>query len=130
VYAFGFAPAATGWYDPPSGTAAVYFTGTVRFRYPGRFDFTASDAELEINGTASRAIFRFNGAGGTTYDNRRGVLVNLAPLPAPAISPDGKTRTYASLPGVIPAGAASSIFADFYVPGDAFGSFALSFSTS
>jgi Htaa len=45
VYEFGFTPAATGWYDPASGQAAVSFTGTVRFLFPGRFDFTASDPE-------------------------------------------------------------------------------------
>lgn len=125
---FAFAPRTDGWYDPASGKAAVYFDGTVRFRYPGRFDFTAADPEVEINGPSSRAIFRFDGQGATTFANRRGVLVDLQPLPAPADA--SETRTYTAIPGVIPAGTSQSVFGDFYVPGDAFGTYTVSFTTS
>jgi hypothetical protein len=54
-------------------------------------------------------------------------LVDLTPLPAPTAS--GSTRTYTAIPGVIPSGSATSVFGDFYVPGDDFGSISVSFTT-
>jgi hypothetical protein len=59
-------PAKESWYDPLSGEAGIYGTGNVAFRYTAHtINLTAAEPEIEINGPASRAIFRFAGSGGT-----------------------------------------------------------------
>lgn len=130
VYSFGF-PFKSGWFDPATGTAGTLFRGTVGFRFKAHtIDMTAADPEVEINGSASRMIFRMDGKDGTQLGNTRGVLVklDLAKAASTSVSPDGKTHTYAEIPGTIPANA-SSAFAGFYAPGEPFGSVTLSFTT-
>lgn len=146
TYQFHF-PFTRGWYDPVSGTSALYFGGTVHFGYTEHtIDLNASEPEIELNGAASRAIFRFNGSGGTAVSNKREVLMNLAlaggavpsacsvdpgPTNPPAVvpNPDGsRTFTYERIGGAIPDGAANTVFAGFYLPGDRFGWMTVSFT--
>jgi hypothetical protein len=128
VYLFHF-PFKSGWYDPASGKAALYYQGRVRFRYSGHgIDLGAADPEVEIAGEHSRAIFRFDGSDGTPHPSERGVLVDLAPG-TPVVTGSGKTRTYADMPGTIPEGTGESVFSGFYAPGDSFGSVGVSLTT-
>ncbi len=132
-YDFRF-PFADGWIDtgadpanPADDTAALYFDGAVRFQYSGHgIDLLTGDPELELAGGASRAIFSISDNGGAP---ERQVLVNLDLGAAGAISQSGNSHTYERVPGAIPSGTASSVFAGFYAPGTDFGCFDLSFST-
>jgi Htaa protein len=127
VYSFGF-PFANGWYEAATGKAAIYFQGGVGFRYSGHgINFSSSKPEIEINGGASRAIFTFNGAEDTKYDDERGVLVNLHPSPIQA-PPDG-TVTYTDVSATIPAETGASVFAGFYPANSDFGTLTVSFTT-
>lgn len=131
VYQFRF-PFRAGWADP-SGSAAVAFTGGVRFRYSAHtIDFTTSDPEIELNGAASRATFRLSGSDGTSFSGKRAVLVELRPGAAASrtVSPDGKTVTYDRIPAFIPAGAVDSVFAGFYLAGAPFGSVSITYTTT
>jgi hypothetical protein len=121
VYDFHF-PFASGWFDAASGAAAVGFTGRVRFSYEAHgIGLDTVAPELEINGAASRALMRVNG--------RREVLVDLRLDEAKAVTVDGATRTYEQVPGRIPAGAATGVFAGYYFAGDPFGWFTVRFTT-
>lgn len=121
VYTFDF-PFANGWFDPASGTSGTYFQGGVRFLFPAHtIDMSAANPEIELNGSKSRAIFRFDGANGTAFGGKRGVLIDLDLSTPPTVSPDGRTRTYTKVPGRIPADAGESIFAGFYGTGEPFG---------
>jgi hypothetical protein len=113
-------PFARGWYHQPTGTAAVYFTGGVNFKHQAHgIDLDTKDPEIEVNGSSSRAIFRFDGRGDTNPGNKRGVLVNLAPG-APSVS--DQSVTWDRMPGTIPSdGGSQSVFAGFYLPGERFG---------
>jgi len=125
VYSFTF-PFKSGWYDAASGKAALYYEGRVRFQYPGHeIDFSAADPEVELAGPDSRAIFRFEGSELTPYEDKRAVLVDLAPV-TPQISAGGKVRAYPDMLGTIPAGTGESIFGGFYGPGESFGSVGVS----
>lgn len=132
-YDFHF-PFASGWLDsgadpadPADDTAALYFSGALRFQYSGHgIDLTTSDPEIEIAGGGSRAIFAIAEDGGAPA---RQVLVNLDLGRAAAIRAAGGTYTYERVPGAIPPGTASSTFAGFYAPGTEFGCFTVSFST-
>jgi hypothetical protein len=120
VYDFHF-PFKEGWYDPVSKTARVAYTGTVTFNYKGHgIKLTATDPEIEIAGTASRAIFVTSNSGTAA---KRGVLVKLDPSAATATthSPDGTSHAYTQIPGTIPADAGASVFAGFYAANDPFG---------
>lgn len=119
VYEYHF-PFAHGWYHQPSGTAAVYFTGAVNFKFQAHgIDLDTKDPEIEVNGASSRAIFRFDGRGDTNPGNKRGVLVDLAPG-TPSVS--GQSVTWDRMPGTIPEdGGSQSIFAGFYLPRERFG---------
>ncbi len=112
TYAVNF-PAKESWYDPLTGQAGIYGSGNVAFRYAAHaINLTAAEPELEVNGTSSRAIFRFSGSGGTPYPNQRVALETLE-TPGPTISPDGKTLTYNLLRGrLTPDG--EKVFAGFY----------------
>jgi hypothetical protein len=140
-------PFVRGWYDPASGTAALSYAGGVHFGYSAHtIDLTAADPEIELNGAASRAIFRFNGSGGTAAGNKREVLMNLAPsagavpkacsvdpgpagVPQAVGNPDGTTTyTFERIAGVIPDGSAQTVFAGFYLPGDRFGWITVAFT--
>ena len=123
-YEFRF-PFKSGWRDAASGKAAVSYTGTVNFRYPSHgIDMQAENPEIELNGAASRAIFRMDG--------RREVLIDLHPDQAASVttSPDGKTVTYTQIPGTVPEESSDSVFAGFYLPGDDFGWVSVAFSTA
>jgi hypothetical protein len=131
VYDFTF-PFVSGWYDPPTGTSAIYGSGGVHFSFPGHgIELTARNPEIELNGTASRAIFRLKGSGSTAYPDARAALLDLHPLGAPVESPPG-TFTYAasSLRGSLTADGLK-VFGGFYSPpsNHGFGCFAVSFST-
>ena len=119
TYEFHF-PFAHGWYHQPSGTAAVYFTGGVNFKFQAHgIDLDTKDPEIEVNGPSSRAIFRFDGRGETSPGNKRGVLVDLAPG-TPSAS--GRSVTWDRMPGAIPEdGGSQSVFAGFYLPRERFG---------
>ncbi len=133
-YDFHF-PFSSGWLDtganpasPADDTAALYFSGAVRFLYSGHgIDLLTGGPEIEIAGGASRAIFSISDNGATA---ERQVLVNLDLGAAGAISQNGSSYTYERVPGAIPSGTASSVFAGFYAPGTDFGCFNLSFATS
>jgi len=113
TYAINF-PAKESWYDPLTGEAGIYGTGNVAFRWAAHsINLTAAEPELEINGSASRAIFRFSGSGGTPYPNQRVALETLETAGRPTISPDGKTLTYSLMRGrLTPDG--EKVFAGFY----------------
>jgi hypothetical protein len=133
TYSFGF-PFASGWHhpgadpsDPADDKAALYFTGGVRFLYGGHgIDLRISAPELEIAGGASRAIFAV--AEGEAAPERQ-VIVNLDLSRAASVQAGGGTVTYQYVPGAIPEGTASSLFAGFYAPGTDFGCFTVSYST-
>jgi hypothetical protein len=134
TYSFGF-PFASGWHDsganpadPADDRAAVYFTGGVRFLYSAHgIDLRTSAPELEIAGGSSRAIFTV--AEGAEPPERE-VIVNLDLSRAGSVETSGATVTYERVPGAIPAGTASSVFAGFYAPGTDFGCFTVSYSTA
>ncbi len=107
-------PAKESWYDPLTGEAGIYGSGSVAFRYAAHsIDLTASEPEIEIDGPASRAIFRFSGSGGTPYPNQRVALETLDATGGPTVSPDGRTLTYTQLrAGLTPDG--EKVFAGFY----------------
>jgi hypothetical protein len=113
TYAVNF-PAKESWYDPLTGQAGIYGTGNVAFRYTAHaINLTAAEPELEINGTSSRAIFRFSGTGGTPYPNQRVALETIETSGRPTISPDGRTMTYNLMRGrLTPDG--EKVFAGFY----------------
>jgi hypothetical protein len=132
TYTFGF-PFASGWHDagpnlasPADDRAALYFTGGVRFLYGSHgIDLRTSAPELEIAAGASRAIFAV--AEGEAAPERQ-VIVNLDLGRAASVQTSGSTVTYDRVPGAIPAGTASSVFAGFYAPGTDFGCFTVSYS--
>lgn len=129
VYSYSF-PFANGWYDAASGTAALYYSGAVRFSYLGHgIDLTARNPEIEINGGASRAIFRMRGAGETPYPDKRASLLSLATT---AVPPEGPSSTFAYPAPVRGAltDDGQAVFAGFYPPpNNGFGCIDVSFTT-
>lgn len=112
-YTIGFA-AKESWYDPLSGEAGIYGSGNVAFRFLGHsINLAAADPEIEINGPASRAIFRFSGSGGTPYPNQRVALENLETAGRPTVSGGGKTLTYELMRGRLTENG-EEVFAGFY----------------
>jgi len=134
AYDFHF-PFAKGWHhtganpaDPADDTAAIYFGGAVRFLYSGHgIDLTTAEPEIEIAGGGSRAIFSVQEGADPA---KRQVLVNLDLSRAAAISASGNAHVYERVPGAIPSGTASSVFAGFYSPGTDFGCFTVRYTTS
>ncbi|HTT93563.1 MAG TPA: HtaA domain-containing protein [Solirubrobacterales bacterium] len=112
-------PAKESWYDPLSGEAGIYGGGSVAFRYVAHtINLTAAEPEIEINGAASRAIFRFSGSGGTPYPNQRVALETLETAGRPTVSGGGKTLTYNLMRGKLTEDG-EKVFAGFYTaPGD------------
>ncbi len=133
-YDFHF-PFASGWHDsganpadPADDTATIDFGGALRFLYSGHeIDLSTSAPEIEIAGGASRAIFAVSEKGGAPA---RQVLVNLDLSRAAAITASGNTHTYQQVPGAVPSGTATSVFAGFYAPGTDFGCFTVTYTTS
>ena len=129
-YRVAFTPRAS-WFDPVSGSAGVYGGGAVAFRWKGHgIDLTAADPEIEINGAASRAIFRFAGSGSTPYPNQRAALLSLDTGAGPVVSDAGKTFTYSLVRGTLTADGVN-VFAGFYTPpdNDEFGCVSVAFTT-
>jgi hypothetical protein len=128
VYSFDF-PFANGWYDPPSGSAALYYRGGVRFSYPSHgIEIVARSPEIEINGAASQAIFNLYGGGQTAYPEQRASLLRLAPS-TPAQSGPGAFGFPGPLRGNLTADG-QRVFAGFYPPpNDGFGCVSISFTT-
>ncbi|HMJ02417.1 MAG TPA: HtaA domain-containing protein [Conexibacter sp.] len=126
VYSFGFELKPGSWFHAGSGTAGLLARGTVRFRYSGHgIDIRVKDPEIEIDGSRSRAIFTFVGEDCTVITNVRGVMLDLAPG-APTGTPP--SYDYGQIPATI-TDAGSSMFSGFYLPGDAWGSFAVAFTS-
>lgn len=133
TYTFHF-PFAGGWHDaganladPADDTAAIGFSGAVRFLYSAHgIDLTTETPEIEIAGARSRAIFTVNDGKST----QRQVLVNLDLSRAAAITATGGSVTYDRVPGAVPSGTATSVFGGFYAPGTEFGCFTVRYSTA
>jgi len=134
TYDFHF-PFAEGWHDagansadPADDRAAIYFGGAVRFLYSGHeIDLTTAEPEIEIAGGGSRAIFSVQEGADPA---KRQALVNLDLSRAAAISANGSSYAYERVPGAVPSGTASSVFAGFYAPGTEFGCFTVRYATS
>jgi hypothetical protein len=128
VYSFHF-PFVEGWCDPATGAARVQFSGTVAFRYRDHnIDLVVNDPEVELDGPASRLIFRMTGSRDTAGGNKRAVVATLDVSRAQTAT-DGTTFTYSRIPGAVPPGAASSVFAGYYLPRDPFGWVSITFTT-
>jgi hypothetical protein len=129
VYSYDF-PFSNGWYDPASGTAALYYLGGVRFSYPGHgIDLTARNPEIEINGGASRAILRMRGGGETPYPDKRAALLALATTGPPSEGPPSAFSFPAPIRGSLTTDG-QAVFAGFYPPpNNGFGCFSVSFTT-
>jgi hypothetical protein len=128
VYSYKF-PFAEGWCDPATGVARIAFTGTVAFRYAAHtIDLVVNDPEIELDGPASRVIFRMTGSDGTAGGNRRAVVETLDVSKAASGTRDN-AFVYLHTPGAIPPGAASSLFAGYYLPGEPFGSASITYFT-
>ncbi len=129
VYSYSF-PFSEGWYDDASGEAALYGAGGVRFAYLGHgIDLTTRNPEVEINGAASRVIFRLRGAGALAYPDKRAAILSLALSAAPTEGAAGTLTFGAPVRSSLTADG-QSVFAGFYPPpNNGFGCFAVSFST-
>lgn len=129
VYSYSF-PFANGWYDPPTGTTALYESGGIRFSYPSRgIDLTMRNPEIEIAGAASRVILRLRNSGGP---DPRVPFLSLAASAPPVEGPAGTFTYSAPVRGAITAEgrAAFGSFGSIYnPPNDGFGCFAISFTT-
>jgi hypothetical protein len=124
---------AGSWYDPASGQAAITGTGSVSFRFKGHtINLTGSEPEIQINGGASQAVFRFSGSEGTLYPNQRVALLSLATsgLPTTSVAAGKTTYSYDLMRGALtPDG--EKVFAGFYTApsNNGFGCVSTSFTT-
>ncbi len=129
IYDYTF-PFVNGWYDPPTGVTAIYGSGGVHFSFPGHgIDLSTRNPEIELNGAASRAIFRLRGSGATAYPDARAVMLDLNRNAAPVEGPPGTFAYAAPIRGSLtPDGL--SVFGGFYQPPNnhGFGCFAVSFT--
>lgn len=124
AYQFHF-PFTGGWYDPATGATRLTYSGTVLFCHSGHgIKLTASNPEVEITASGSRAIFVTGNVG---TPDQRGVLVDLQNV---ARADGGTTHTWSQMPGRIPADAGDSTFAGYYAAGDPFGWITVSATTS
>ncbi len=69
------------------------------------------------------------GSGDTDGGNKRAVVETLDVSKAAATA-NGNAFSYVRIPGAVPPGAASSVFAGYYLPGDPFGWVSISFTTA
>jgi hypothetical protein len=112
-YEVDFAPAAS-WFDPASGEAAINGAGSVSFRYKAHtINLTGSEPEVQIDGAASQAVFRFSGSEGTPYPNQRVALLGLTTTGQPTITNEGHTYTYTLMRAALTADG-EKVFAGFY----------------
>ena len=119
VYGFTFT-ASGGWCDPATGAARLSFAGTVGFRYADHgIDLKVSDPEVDPGAGVSFWI-----------DGRRTLVETLDLSKAAAVRVDGKTITYERVPAFVPPGAADSVFAGYYLPGDPFGFVSITYTTA
>ena len=119
VYSFTF-PFGSGWES--GDRAAVNGSGTIGFRHCRHtINFTVTDPEIELDGPASRLIFRIEGTDGTAFSGSRAVVLDLDPT-APGVvdEANGSTRKIEGIPAQVPA-EATGIFAGLYLPGASFG---------
>jgi hypothetical protein len=68
------------------------------------------------------------GSGDTDGGNQRAVVETLDVSKA-AVSANAPSFAYERIPGAVPPGAATSVFAGYYLPGDPFGWLSISFTT-
>jgi len=102
----------------------------VGFKYADHgIDLRVNDPEVELEGAASRVIFRMTGSDSTDGGNRRAVVETLDVSKA-TVTTTGKTVTYDHIPAFVPPGAAESVFAGYYLPGDPFGWISISLTTA
>lgn len=125
--------AGSSWYDPASGQAAINGIGSASFRFKGHtINLTGSEPEVQINGAASQAVFRFSGSEGTPYPNQRVALLKLAMSGQPTTSvSEGKTTySYNLMRGLLTADG-EKVFAGFYTApsNNGFGCVSASFTT-
>jgi hypothetical protein len=122
VYSYTL-PFVRGWHDAASGRTALYSSGGVRFLFPAHgIDLEVNDLEIELNGSASRVIARFDGRQSTNPGNKRAVLVDLANAgPAP-----GQTAT---VRGTLPTSGSLDVFAGFYPAHAGFGCVTVSYAS-
>ncbi len=120
-YTFHF-PFAHGWCDPVTGSAAIYGSAASGSGTPAHgIDLVVNDPEIEIDGASSRVIFRMTGGDDhTPGGNRRQVVetLDLSRSASISVSPDARTFDYLQMPGAVPQGADTSVFAGYYLPGE------------
>lgn len=121
--------AASGWYDPETGTAALYGEGSVRFdKDVFGLHVETRAPEIELAGPDSRLIHTYLEAG----EQRRGVTADLdldAVDSVVTTDPDGnEVHTLLRVPGSVPDGPTKGRLAGFYPPGDPFGWVTVSFA--
>lgn len=130
VYSYTF-PFAEGWYDRPTGVGAIYTSGGTHFSFTGHgIDLTTRNPEIELNGGASRAIFKISGGGSTAYRDTRASILDLSLAEAPVEGPAG-TFTFAKPIKSYLTADGLSLFGGFYSPptNHGFGCFSVSFAT-
>lgn len=128
-YEYHFTAKPTSWYDPVSGTAALYGQGDVRFRWAEHgIDLTVSDPEIEINGSLSRSIFRFSGSDDTSYEGQRAVLTTSSMAGQPT-SAGGGAFSYQRMRGRLTKDG-EAVFAGYYTEGAGWGCVTASFASS
>jgi hypothetical protein len=122
VYSYAL-PFVHGWHDAATGETALYTSGGVRFLFPAHeIDLEVKELEVELNGSASRVIARFDGRLSTNPGNKRAVLVDLANAgPPPGVA--------ATVRGTLPTTGSVDVFAGFYPAHAGFGCVTVSYST-
>lgn len=125
VYRYRFTLDSGSWYDGAKGV--LYFRGTVRFRWEDHgLDITVANPEVQLDGAASRLVFRFTGSECSTLRNQRVELAKLAvgtPTGTPPAYDFGTVTATITDPG---AGA----FSRMYRAGTEWGAIELAFTTS
>lgn len=130
VYAISL-PFQNGWWDAASQTGALYYSGAVRWYFPDRgIDITVSGAEIEINGTSSRVIFRFDDAAENTAKRGAFAALNIAaPLDGtPALAPGGAHSLIKSTVFTDPATSPFGSFIGQYTGNPGWGCFDIGFT--
>lgn len=126
---FQFPHAGPSW-ATPANAAGLYFGGSLRFTFPQhQIEILLKNPEIELNGAASRLIFRVDGSAITAQSRgKRAALfnLNLAGVTDSDLSPF--TTTYANVPVTVTADAADGVFGGMYEPGSDYGTMTVSFT--